>query len=213
MDKILLVLVSFSAGVLMGSSFFHLIIESSEFLTYQDISLFTLLGFMSFFLLENVILWHHCHRAKCKTHSFGYVNLVGDSIHNFIDGLIIATSFLSSLKLGLVTSLAVILHEIPQEIGDFGILIYAGFNKKKAIVLNFLSALIAVLGGLVGCFLPFECMLKLLPPFVAGGFIYIAASDLIPEIRERRKAKKSLVEFGIFLFGILLMYALALISF
>lgn len=207
--KILLILVALSAGALIGSSFFHLILEASEFLSYREISFFTLLGFIILFLVEKIIHWRHCHEARCKVHTFGYVNLIGDGVHNFIDGLIIAASFLSSFKLGLITSLTVILHEIPQEIGDFGVLVYAGLSRKKALFFNFLSALIAIFGGLFGYFIPSEYVLKVLLPFAAGGFIYIAASDLIPEIREEVKMKRSLVEFGIFLLGIFLMYVLA----
>ncbi|MEM5773060.1 MAG: ZIP family metal transporter [Candidatus Aenigmatarchaeota archaeon] len=209
--KILLALVALSAGVLLGGSFFHLLPEASEFLSYKEISFFTLLGFIILFLVEKIIHWRHCHEAKCKVHTFGYVNLIGDGVHNFIDGLIIAASFLSSFKLGFITSLAVILHEIPQEIGDFGVLVYAGFSKKKALFFNFFSALIAIFGGLFGYFISSEYILKILLPFAAGNFIYIAASDLIPEIRKEVKIKRSLVELGIFLLGILLMYSLAFV--
>lgn len=211
MKKILLALVAFSAGASMGSSFFHLILESSEFLSYGEISFFTLFGFVILFFVEKVIHWRHCHEARCKIHTFGYVNLIGDGVHNFLDGLIIAASFISSFKLGLITTLAVILHEIPQEIGDFGVLVYAGFNRKKALFFNFLSALIAILGGFIGYFIPSEYFLKILLPFAAGNFIYIAASDLIPEIRKEVNMKKSLTEFGVFLLGISLMYLLAFV--
>ncbi|MEM5869771.1 MAG: ZIP family metal transporter [Candidatus Aenigmatarchaeota archaeon] len=209
--KVLLVLIALSAGVLMGNSFFHLLPEASEFLSYGEISFFTLLGFIILFFLEKIIHWRHCHEAKCKFHSFGYINLIGDGIHNFIDGLIIAASFISSFKLGLTTSLAVILHEIPQEIGDFGVLVYSGFSKRKALFFNFLSALIAIFGGLISYFIPSEYFLKILLPFAAGNFIYIAASDLIPEIRKEASIKRSLVEFGVFLLGILLIYSLAFV--
>ena len=208
-DEILLALVALSAGALMGGSFFHLILESFELLSYEEISFFTLSGFVVMFFTEKVIHWRHCHEAKCKVHTFAYTNLIGDAVHNFIDGLIIAASFLSSFKLGIATAIAVILHEIPQEIGDFGVLVYAGFNKKKALLFNFLSALIAVFGGFFGYFIPSEYIIKILLPFAAGGFIYIAASDLIPEIRKDVKIRRSLMEFGVFLLGILLMYALA----
>lgn len=136
------------------------------------------------------------------------MNLFGSSIYNFIDGLVIAASFLTDVKLGVATSLAVILHEIPQEIGDFGVLLYAGFEKKKAITANFLTALTAVLGGLVGYYLSFSIshFTTYLLPFAAGGFIYIAASDLMPEIRKEPNPKKSMLSFGIFLIGILIMF-------
>lgn len=208
-EKILLFLVAFSAGALLGSSFFHLLIEASELLSYKEISFFILFGFVILFFVEKIIHWRHCHIVKCKVHPFAYTNLIGDAAHNFLDGLVIAASFLSSFKLGLITTIAVILHEIPQEIGDFGVLVYAGFSRKKALLFNFLSALIAMLGGFLGYFIPSEYILKILLPFAAGNFIYIAASDLIPEIRKEVKIRKSLIELGIFLLGILLMYALA----
>ncbi|MEM7821304.1 MAG: ZIP family metal transporter [Candidatus Aenigmatarchaeota archaeon] len=211
MRKALLFLISLSAGVLLGSSFFHLILEALEFLSYKEISFFTVLGFIILFFVEKIIHWHHCHRFRCKIHTFGYINIIGDAVHNFIDGLIIAASFLSSFKLGLSTTLAVILHEIPQEIGDFGVLVYSGFSKKKALFFNFLSALISVCGSLFGYFISFEYVLNFLLPFAAGGFIYIAASDLIPEIKKETRIRRYLTEFGVFLFGILLMYFFAFV--
>ncbi|MFH8119417.1 MAG: ZIP family metal transporter [Candidatus Aenigmatarchaeota archaeon] len=212
MEKILLGLVALSAGALLGSSFFHLLVEASEFLSYREISFFTLIGFLILFFVEKIIHWHHCHIAKCRVHTFGYINLIGDGVHNFIDGLAIAASFLSSFKLGITTTIAVILHEIPQEIGDFGVLVYAGFKRKKALLFNFISALIAVFGGLVGYFIPSDYVLKILLPFAAGNFIYVAASDLIPEIKKEVELKRSSAEFIVLLLGILLMYTLTFIS-
>ena len=136
------------------------------------------------------------------------MNLVGDGVHNFIDGLIIAATFLIDIRLGITTSIAIALHEIPQEIGDFGVLIYAGFKRAKALILNFLVALIAMAGAIVGYFLSFyvENLIVYLLPFAAGGFLYISTSDLIPEIRKERDIKKSFVSFAFFLLGILIMY-------
>lgn len=143
-------------------------------------------------------------------HSFGYMNLIGDGVHNFIDGLIIAAAFLLNIKLGLVTTLAVALHEIPQEIGDFGVLLYSGWKKKKALIANFLTALTVVAGGLFGYFLAgkIDNLILFLMPFAAGGFLYIAASDLMPEIRKEPSLKKSLASFLIFLLGVLFMFLL-----
>ena len=152
--------------------------------------------------------------GKCDVHSFGYMNLVGDSIHNFIDGLIIAATYMTDVRLGLITSLAVLLHEVPQEIGDFGVLLYAGFEKKKALAANFLVALTVVAGGIIGFLLSFmtESLVNYLLPIAAGGFIYISASDLMPEIRKEESLNKSIISFGIFILGILLMYLLKLIG-
>lgn len=213
LDKIILLLVSLSAGALMGGAFLHLLPESVELREGLDVFLFVLVGFALFFLIEKVLHWRHCHKGECKVHTFTYMNLIGDSIHNFIDGLIMATSFVISIPLGMTTTMAIALHEIPQEIGDFGVLIYGGFTKKKALVLNFLTALTAVLGGLIGFFISnmVENVKLFILPFAAGGFLYIAASDLIPEIRKETSLKKSMICFGIFILGIFIMYAVTFI--
>ena len=213
LDKIVLLLVSLSAGALMGGAFLHLLPESVELSDGLDVFLFVLVGFALFFLIEKVLHWRHCHKGECQVHTFTYMNLIGDSIHNFIDGLIMATSFVISIPLGMTTTMAIALHEIPQEIGDFGVLIYGGFTKKKALVLNFLTALTAVLGGLIGFFISnmVENVKLFILPFAAGGFLYIAASDLIPEIRKETNLKKSMIYFGIFIVGIFIMYAVKFI--
>lgn len=205
LQKMLLFLVSLATGALMGGAFLHLIPESLEKIDPFSASSYVLLGFILFFFLEKLLWWRHCHFKKCPIHTFGYLNLVGDGIHNFTDGLIVAASFLSNFSLGIATSLAVALHEIPQEIGDFGVLVYAGFKRKKALLLNFICALAAILGGLFGYLLRSFFFHALLLPFAAGGFIYIAASDLIPEIRKERELKPSLLMFFTFLLGITLM--------
>jgi zinc and cadmium transporter len=142
------------------------------------------------------------------------MNLVGDSLHNFIDGLVIAGAFLVDIKLGIATTIAIAIHEIPQEIGDFGVLIHAGFNKKRALVVNYLVALTVVLGGVVGYFLSFSLnsIIPYLLPFAAGGFIYIAASDLMPELRKETNLKRSISSFAVFILGIALMLLVKLIN-
>lgn len=208
LKKILLFLVSISAGTLMGGAFLHLIPEAAEKMPIENLFLIVILSFVIFYFIEKILYWRHCHKEECEIHTFGHMNLIGDSIHNFIDGLIIAATFVIDIKLGIATSIALAFHEIPQEIGDFGVLLYAGFEKGKALLLNFQVALAAVAGGLTGYFLSFrvEQMTTFLLPFAAGGFLYISTSDLIPEIRKETNLKKSLVSFGFFIIGILIMY-------
>jgi zinc and cadmium transporter len=208
LNKILLVLIGLSAGALMGGAFLHLLPEAVEKSTGLDVYLFVLMGFILFFLIEKVLHWRHCHKGECDVHTFQYMNLVGDSIHNFIDGMIMAASFVVSVPLGITTTIAISTHEIPQEIGDFGVLLYGGFSKRRAITLNFVVALTAVLGGVVGYFVSslIENIVLFILPFAAGGFIYIAATDLVPEIRKELDMKKYMATLLVFICGILIMW-------
>jgi len=218
LNKILLFLVSLSAGALMGGAFLHLIPEAIHKVSHKNhihtdemvgqVLSFVLLGFILFFIIEKVLHWRHCHKSNCDVHTFHYMNLVGDAIHNFIDGLIIAASFVTSIELGLTTTVAIAAHEIPQEIGDFGVLVYGGFKKKKAIILNFMVALLIVLGGIVGYFISktVDQAVIFLLPFAAGGFIYIAATDLVPEIKKELDMRKYMITLIVFLCGILIMW-------
>lgn len=209
LSKITMFLVSLSAGALIGGAFLHLLPEAAEKMEPEKLFFIVLSAFVGFFLIEKLFHWRHCHKENCEIHTFGYMNLVGDSIHNFIDGLVIASVFLVDFKLGVITTLAIALHEIPQEIGDFGVLVHAGFHKTKALVLNYLVATMVILGGVVGYLAAFyiDGAMAYLLPIAAGGFIYIASSDLMPEIRKESNLKKSITSFGIFLLGIILMFA------
>ena len=213
LNKILLVLVGLSAGTLMGGAFLHLLpetVEKSEKFDVPilDLFIFILIGFIVFFIIEKVLHWRHCHKGECDVHTFRYMNLIGDSIHNFIDGLIMAASFVTSIPLGITTTIAISTHEIPQEISDFGVLIYGGYSKKKALMLNFVVALTSVLGGIVGYLISssVENIVLYILPFAAGGFIYIAATDLVPEIRKELDMKKYMLTLVIFIVGILIMW-------
>ena len=208
LDEIVHILVALSAGALMGGAFLHLLPESLEELLHINLFLAVLVGFTLFFIIEKFIHWRHCHDKKCKIHSFAYMNLIGDGVHNFIDGLIIAAGFVVNIPLGIVTSLAIALHEIPQEIGDFGVLVYGGFKRTKALTINFLTALAAVAGGIFGYFLHqyIQSQMILLLPFAAGGFVYIAASDLTPELRKEENMRKFTEAFITFLIGIAIMW-------
>ena len=207
LNKILLGLVGLSAGTLMAGAFLHLIPEAIHEIDHETTMLLVLGGFIVFFILEK-LFWRHCHKKDCKIHTFAYINLVGDGIHNFIDGLIIAASFLASVELGLITSLAVALHEIPQEIGDFGVLVYGGIEKQKALFYNLITALTALVGGIVGFFLIPQMgeFQGYIIPIAAGGILYIAASDLVPELHKETNTWKTILAFSMFMVGIVLMW-------
>ncbi|MBU3958952.1 MAG: ZIP family metal transporter [Candidatus Omnitrophica bacterium] len=204
LDKILIVLIGFAAGGLIGGAFLHLIPEALERSRDNIIFIYLILGFVFFFILEKYFYWRHCHKGICDIHAFTYLNLFGDGIHNFSDGLIIGASFIVNVHFGIVTTLVIIFHEIPQEIGDFGVLIYGGFSKFKALVFNFISALTCVVGTVIGYFLSTNIgtFSVFLLPFTAGGFIYIAACDLIPELHRQPDLKKSTFSMLAFLCGI-----------
>lgn len=213
LKKILLILVSFSAGALLGDAFIHILPEAiEEFGFGVEISLFIILGILIFFIIEKFIHWRHCHELVSKNHPhpFAIMNLLGDGLHNFIDGLVIGSSYLVNIPTGIATTIAVILHEIPQEIGDFGVLIHGGFSTSKALFFNFLSALTAIIGTIISLYIGsnFENYNMFLLPLTVGGFIYIAASDLIPELHKENNIEKSIMQiFGIIL-GIMIMVAL-----
>ncbi|HPO29558.1 MAG TPA: ZIP family metal transporter [Caldisericia bacterium] len=215
LNNILFILIGFATGGLLGGAFFHLLPEALEKSSNPTLTfLYVILGFIIFFILERYIHWRHCHKeGKCDVHVVSYLSLMGDGIHNLIDGMIIATSFQVNISFGLITTLAIILHEIPQEIGDFGVLVYGGLSKLKALFYNFLSALTAIIGVFIGYFLTtsIENFSSVLLPIAAGGFIYIAASDLVPELHKEPDLKKSTLAVTTFILGIVLMYALKLI--
>lgn len=209
LNKILLGLVALSAGALIGGAFLHLIPETLELLDYTKAFALVIAGFVLFFMIEKFLYWRHCHQANCKIHSFAYMSLFGDSVHNLIDGMIIAASFAVNGAVGLASTIAIIFHEVPQEIGEFGVLVYGGFERKKALLLNFLTATTAIAGGIIGFFIASYSLefVKILLPFAAGGFIYIASADLVPEIKKGAvNLKTAIINFVIFIIGILMMY-------
>ncbi len=210
LKKFLILLVALSAGTLLGGAFIHMLPESLEKGRPDIIFIYVLAGILIYYLTEKILHWQHCHEGECNVHTFAYMNIIGDAVHNFMDGLIIASAFLINVNIGIITSIALAAHEIPSEIGDFGVLLYAGFKVKKAIIMNFISALFAVLGGFVGFSIARfgDISMTFILPIAAGGFIYIAVSDLIPEIRKHQKPEISLLNFLMLLFGIGLMYLL-----
>ena len=213
LERILLPLVAFAAGSLIGGAFFHMIPAGLDaFGNNTWFYAWILLGFCVFFALEQFLHWHHCHRAQtsCKQ-PLTYLILLGDGLHNFIGGLAIAGTFLIDIRLGIMAWLAAAAHEIPQELGDFGVLIHGGWEKGKALLFNVLSALTFLLGGLVAYFLSFNIDISFLIPFAAGNFIYIGASDLVPEVNKHEDLKINLTNYVSFITGILLMLTIKLL--
>jgi len=217
LKKIVLLLVSFSAGALFGDAFFHLLPEAIAprwFTLFVSLSL--LWGILFGLVTEKVIRRNHCHMpiTKTHTHPVATMNLVWDIVHNFIDGLIIWASYLVSIPVGIATTLAVVFHEIPQEIWDFGVLVHGGYSVKKALLMNFLTALTAIIGVIISFVLYryIQDVVVFLIPFAAGTFIYIAGSDLIPELHKETKISQTLIQLLFFLIGIWLMSILLLLE-
>ena len=221
LKDILLYLVAFSAGALFGDAFIHLLPEVFEKMENKVLlSLCVLAGILAFFILEKFIRWRHCHvyptgkdgveLSERHIHPLATLNLVGDGVHNFLDGVIIAASYLVSVPLGVATTLAVLCHEIPQEIGDAGVLLHSGLSWQRALFFNFLSALAALLGAVL-TLLVGEGMSNIslaITAAAAGGFIYIAGSDLIPELQHNVEPAQSLKQFLALLLGVLVMFLL-----
>jgi len=208
LQKIILILVAFSAGGLMGSAFFHILPEVIQQYDSSFAFVMVIVGFTLFFVMERVIYWRHCHDGVCDEHPFVYLNLIGDSLHNFVDGMVIMAAFAIDMHLGLFTTFTIILHEIPHELGNFGVLVHGGFSVMKAVLFNFLTALFAIGGVLFGFFLihQIQSISNFLLAFAAGGFLYVAASDLIPELHKEKDIKRSMISFVFFIFGIAVMW-------
>jgi zinc and cadmium transporter len=202
-------IVSFAIGALLGAALLELIPEAIAMSSSDLVFPWVLVGMILFFTLEKFLFWYHCHDGTCAVHTYTYLILWGDFLHNFIDGIIIALAFLVDVRLGIITTVAVIFHEIPQEIGDFGILMHGGFSRRKALWYNFLSAtsvmigavLTYFLGGILEPFLPYALAL------VAGNFIYLAATDLMPELHESTTFGHSVGQILLIIIGALLVIA------
>jgi zinc and cadmium transporter len=222
LHKILFFLIAFSAGTILGAALFDLLPEAIEHLEESIVFLYIAGGFVAFYFLERFIYWYHGHghhealreiSEEQGTKGFAYLNVIGDGIHNFIDGMIIAASFNADFSVGLATTIAVIFHELPQEMGDYGVLVYAGFNRARALLLNFGAALSVVLGGLFAIFFleAVEALSGTLIAFSAGAFLYLSASELVPELQKEEDFWKSLAQFGIFLLGLIVIWYLGTI--
>lgn len=214
LERGLFVLVSLAVGALLGDAFLHLIPEAfAETTDPTSLSLALIGGILFFFVIEKLLHWHHhqgIEESEPTVHPVGKIILFSDGVHNFIDGLIVGLAYTVSIEVGIATTIAVILHEIPQEIGDFGVLLHAGYTKAKALWFNFLSGLLAILGAGVAFALGAyaESLALFLVPITAGGFIYIALSDLIPELHKQKPGRNSVVQLVAILIGVLAMFLL-----
>ncbi len=221
--KLIKTIIALAAGALLGAVFFGIIPElfsshhDEHGLTISTLSLIILASIIFFFLVEKYFHWHHCHcDDSAHTHSkkpLGYINLIGDGIDNFVDGILIATSFMISPSLGIVTTIVIALHEIPQEIANFGVLIYSGFSKVKALWWNFASAMIAVVGGILAYYLDMV-MAEAIPIFLsiaAGAFLYLAMSDIIPELHHETNRKQIALQTIWLIVGVVLIVGIGLL--
>lgn len=213
LKKYIFIFISLAVGALLGDAFIHLIPEAFESsLSETLVSILIITGVIIFFILEKFLHWHHHGEDKNELtiHPAGKLILTSDGIHNFIDGIIIGVSFIVSVPVGIATTLAVILHEIPQEIGDFAVLLHSGYTKTRALWLNFLSALCAIGGVLVAFILgeAGEVFILWILPIAAGGFIYVAVADLIPELHKTKEIKYSIFQILAVVAGVGAMLAL-----
>jgi len=219
----LFALLPFSAGSILDAAYLDLLLEAMEFLGIEQVptaALYITMGFLGFFFLERFIYWYHGHVHENQSDAdnrmtvkrFVYLNLIEDGIHNLIDGMTIAASFLISLTMGLATTIAVIFHELPPEIVDFGVLVYGGFTRHKALLFNFLSALTAIGVFFTNYFsIHIENLAGLLIALSTGGFIYLATSELIPEMQKENNIEKSMIQFLMFILGIGLIWFMGVI--
>lgn len=213
LNRVIMPLVAFAAGSLLGGAFFHMLPAAlQEAPADPTVFLWALIGFALFFALEQFLHWHHCHRASadCKK-PLTYLILLGDGLHNFLGGLGVAGVFLIDIRLGLAAWLAAAAHEIPQELGDFGVLIHGGWTKGNALLLNLLSGLTFLVGGLVAYAAAARMEVGFLVPFAAGNFIYIGASDLVPEVNKHRDFGTNVLHFASFVAGIALLWGIRVV--
>lgn len=217
LKKYISIFISLAVGALLGDAFLHIIPETfKEFSSATYAGALIILGVLLFFIMEKFLHWHHHGEDKDDEtiHPVGKLILFSDGIHNLIDGIIIGASFLVNIPVGFATTIAVILHEIPQEIGDFAVLLHSGFSKKRALWLNFLSALLAVVGVIIVVIIGgvAESSISFFLPIAAGGFIYVAVADLIPELHKHGEIKTSIFQIIACVLGVFLMVLLTFLE-
>ena len=202
LQRILTPMVAFAAGSLLGGAFFHMLPEAVVQMSNEiEVWIYLVLGFLVFFILEQFLHWHHSHRPSEKQ-PLTYLILFADGLHNFIGGASVGAAFLVDIRLGITAWMAAMAHEIPQELGDFAILVHGGWSKARALTFNFLSALTFPIGGLLTFLVSQDINVIPLVPFAAGNFIYIAAADLIPEIKHAKDTVGSILHLVFFLLGL-----------
>ena len=210
LESLLTPLVAFAAGSLLGGAFFHMLpAAATSGLSMATVALWVMAGFTVFLALEQFLHWHHCHRASAGCNEpLTYLILMGDGLHNFLGGLGVGSVFLVDVRLGIAAWLAAAAHEVPQELGDFAVLVHGGWKRGPALLFNLLSGLSFLLGGLVAYAASARVEVALLVPFAAGNFIYIGASDLVPEVNKHHRAAVNIVNFLSFVGGVTLLWAI-----
>ena len=214
--RVVPMMVSYAIGAMLGAVFLDLLPHALEHSGHVDAVLMTVLGgILFFFLLEKLVLWRHCHEHDCEAHEHpaqtqstrasGWLILLGDAVHNFVDGILIAAAFMGSVEIGIVTALAIIAHEIPQETGDFVILIHSGFSRIKAILLNLLASIATLTGAVLAYWLfsGMEVWVPFLLALAASSLVYVSVADLIPGLHKRAEIKATAVQMVMILFGVL----------
>jgi zinc and cadmium transporter len=213
LKRLLLPLVAFAAGSLIGGALFHMVPASLMKMPLPTALPWLAAGFTSFFALEQFLHWHHCHRASAECRKpLTYLVLIGDGIHNFIGGLSIASVVLVDVRLGIAAWIAAAAHEIPQELGDFAVLIHGGWNRRRALLFNVLSGSTFLVGGLIAYAASFRMDVDWLVPFAAGNFLYIGASDLVPEVNKARSFSANLAHFAAFAAGLGFLWLIAVVG-
>lgn len=220
-ERLLPYSISFAIGALLGAAFLAVLphaMENAQQIGVHKISATILIGLLFFFMLEKLVLWRHCHFGDCEAHGVeghhhdhrsvnaSWMVLIGDGLHNFVDGVLIAAAFMTDIHLGIITSLAVAAHEIPQEVGDFIVLLNGGFSRSKALLFNILASLTSVLGGVIAYFSlsGVQSVLPYILAIAASSLIYIAVADLIPGLHSRTHIKDGIKQFVLILAGVLL---------
>jgi zinc and cadmium transporter len=212
--RLLLPLVALAAGSLLGGAFFHML--PAALVGGLDVLAtfaWAAAGFVVFFALEQFLHWHHCHRATASCRQpLTYLVLIGDGLHNLLGGIAVAGTFLTDVRLGITTWIAAAMHEVPQELGDFGVLVHGGWSKRRALLFNFLSALTFLLGSLLAYAVSLEVDVSFLVAFAAGNFLSIGAADLVPEVNRTHAPRDAALHFACFVLGLGLLLVLRAVA-